>query len=375
MHPTFLPYGHQIIEESDIQAVIAALKSGWLTTGPAVSNFEDDLCRYTGAKYGVAVSSGTAALHAAMAALDIGPGDEVIVPPITFVATANCVLYQGATPVFADVDEHTLLIDPAAVEAAITKKTKAIIAVDYAGQPCVWDKLQQIAQKNNLPLIADSCHALGANYKGQMTGTLADINIFSFHPVKHITTAEGGMALTNDGTLAERMRVFKRHGITTTPSQRERSGLWFYEMQMLGYNYRISDLQCALGSAQLKRLPQWLDTRISLAQCYDSIFANNSKVQPLKKRPEVRHSYHLYVVQVPNRDKCFAALRSAGIGANVHYIPVYLHPYYQQLGYKQGLCPNAENVYKKILTLPLWVGMTNADVRRVANIVLEVCDV
>lgn len=212
--PHFIPYGQQIIDDDDIAAVVSALRSDWLTTGPAVERFEADICSYTGARYGVAVSSGTAALHAAMFALNIGPGDEVIVPPMTFAASANCILYQGGTPIFADVNADTLLIDSAAVEAAITSRTKAIIAVDYAGQPCDWDALRTIADKYHLALVADGCHALGAAYKGCQVGTLADITVFSFHPVKHITTGEGGMAVSNDEELAARMRAFRGHGIT-----------------------------------------------------------------------------------------------------------------------------------------------------------------
>ncbi|MDR2574408.1 MAG: UDP-4-amino-4,6-dideoxy-N-acetyl-beta-L-altrosamine transaminase [Desulfovibrio sp.] len=362
--PRFLPYGRQIIDDADIQAVVDVLRSDWLTTGPAVECFETDACAYTGAGHGVAVASGTAALHAAMFALDIGRGDEVIVTPMTFAASANCILYQGGTPVFADVDADTLLLDPAAVEAAITPRTKAIIAVDYAGQPCHWDKLRTIADKQHLALVADSCHALGAAYKGRRVGTLADITAFSFHPVKHITTGEGGMAVTNDAALAARMRAFRGHGITTTARQREKSGAWFYEMTELGYNYRITDFQCALGSSQLKKLDGWIARRNQLAQAYDAALAG-SAVRPLAKRSAMRHAYHLYVVRTPERNTVFKHLRAQGIGANVHYIPVHMHPYYQELGYKKGICPIAEAAYETILTLPLWPGMRGEDVERV----------
>lgn len=367
MTTPFLPYGHQIIDESDIASVAETMRGDWLTTGPAVARFEDAVCQYTSARFGVAVSSGTAALHTAMFALGIGPGDEVIVPPMTFAATANCVLYQGGTPIFADVDEATLLIDPAAVEAAITPRTRAVIAVDYAGQPCDWNALRHIADRHHLALVADACHALGAAYHDRRVGTLADISVFSFHPVKHITTGEGGMAVTDDAALAERMRAFRGHGITTTASQREKAGAWFYEMTELGYNYRISDIQCALGCAQLRRLPQWLDTREHLARCYDAAFAASASVRPLARRPEVRHAYHLYVVRIPDRDVCFSRMRAVGIGVNVHYVPVHLHPYYQRRGYRRGLCPVAEAAYGSILTLPLWAGMTEDDVRRVCG--------
>ena len=227
MSDKFIPYGRQTIDDEDIEAVVSVLKSDWLTTGPAVDRFEADVCAFTGAKDGVAVCNGTAALHAAMFALGIGPGDEVIVPPITFAATANCVLYQGGRPVFVDVEEDTLLIDPNKIEEAITPRTKAIIGVDYAGQPCDWDALRAIADTHNLALVADACHSLGAEYKGRKVGTLADISCFSFHPVKNMTTGEGGMCVTNNEEYAQRMRIFRNHGITTTASQREKSGAWF----------------------------------------------------------------------------------------------------------------------------------------------------
>lgn len=361
--PHFIPYGRQTIDDDDIAAVVDVLHSDWLTTGPAVERFETDICAYTGARHGVAVSNGTAALHAAMFALSIGPGDEVIVPPMTFAASANCILYQGGTPVFADVDAATLLIDPAAVEAAITPRTKAIIAVDYAGQPCDWDALRAIADRHHLALVADGCHALGASFKGRKVGTLADITVFSFHPVKHITTGEGGMAVTNDERLAARMRAFRGHGITTTASQREKSGAWFYEMTELGYNYRITDFQCALGSSQLKKLNVWIDKRNELAQAYEAALAGQDSIRPLKCREDVRHAYHLYVVRTSGRDALFHHLRANGIGANVHYVPVHLHPYYRNVvGTREGLCPVAEAAYRDILTLPLWPGMTEKDI-------------
>lgn len=366
MAHSFLPYGRQIIDDDDIAAVVETLRSDWLTTGPAVERFEADVCAFTGARHGIAVSSGTAALHAAMHALGIGPGDEVIVPPMTFAATANCALYQGGTVVFADVSPDTLLVDPSAVEAAITPRTKAVIAVDYAGQPCDWDALRAITHKHGLALVADACHALGAEYKGRKVGMLADISVFSFHPVKHITTGEGGMCLTNDEALAGKMRTFRGHGITTTASQREKTGGWFYEMTDLGYNYRITDIQCALGSSQIKKLPGWIAKRNELAALYDKAFSG-SAVRPLGKRGDVLHAYHLYVVRVPDRDATFKRLRESGIGVNLHYIPVHLHPYYQNLGFCRGLCPVAEAAYAEILTLPLWPGMDDGDIARVSG--------
>ncbi len=361
----FLSYGRQIIDDDDIAAVVSVLRSDWLTTGPAVERFEADVCAFTGAAHGVAVCNGTAALHAAMHACGVGPGDEVIVPPMTFAATANCVLYQGGRPVFADVDAETLLIDPRTVEAAVTPRTKAIIGVDYAGQPCDWDALRAIADRHKLLLVADACHALGAEYKGRKAGTLADISVFSFHPVKHITTGEGGMCLTNDSALARKIRVFRGHGITTDARRREETGAWFYEMTELGYNYRISDIQCALGASQLRKLPGWLAARNALAGAYDAALAGTA-LQPLGKRADITHAYHLYVVRTPDRDAVFTRLRSKGIGANVHYVPVHLHPYYREkLGTREGVCPKAERAYAEILTLPLWPGMAMDDIRRV----------
>lgn len=370
MGKTLMPYGRQIIDDYDITSVVDVLRSDWLTTGPAVEHFEDDVCAYTGAAYGVAVANGTAALHAAMSALAIGKGDEVIVTPMTFAASANCILYQGGTPVFADVDPDTLLLDPAAVEAAITSHTRAIIAVDYAGQPCDWDSLRVIADKHKLALVADSCHALGGIYKDCKVGTLADITVFSFHPVKHITTGEGGMAVTNDPRLAAAMRAFRGHGITTTASQREKSGAWFYEMTSLGYNYRITDFQCALGSSQLKKLDGWIARRHALAQAYEEAF-KGTIVKPLVKQLHVSHAYHLYVVRIPDRDNVFKQLREAGIGVNIHYIPVHLHPYYREnLGTRPGSFPVAEKAYEQILTLPLWPAMTQSDVNWVVKTLL-----
>lgn len=366
----FLPYGRQDIDDSDIQSVVEILQSDWLTTGPAVERFEEDVCNYTGARHGVAVANGTAALHAAMYALDIGEGDEVIVPPMTFAASANCVLYQGGTPVFADVLANTLLLDPAAVEAAITPRTRAIVGVDYAGQPCDWDVLRAIADKHSLALVADACHALGATYEGRRVGTLADISVFSFHPVKHITTGEGGMAVTDDARLAARMRTFRGHGITTTASEREKAGGWFYEMTELGYNYRITDFQCALGSSQLKRLDGWIARRNALARLYGTALCDTA-ARPLARRENILHAYHLYVVRVADRDAIFRRLRADGIGCNVHYVPVHLHPYYRRtLGTGEGMCPVAEAAYREILTLPLWPGMAETDVERVCKALL-----
>lgn len=366
----FLPYGRQSIDDDDIAAVASVLRSDWLTTGPAVEAFEAAVCTYTGAAHGVAVCNGTAALHTALAALEIGPGDEVIVPPLTFAASANCVLYRGGVPVFADVEPDTLLISPQAAEAAVSPRTRAIIGVDYAGQPCDWAALRAVADRHKLALVADACHALGAEYRGQKVGTLADISVFSFHPVKQITTGEGGMCMTDDPALALRMRKFRNHGISGTAAQREKTGDWFYEMTDLGYNYRISDIQCALGRSQLRKLPAWLEKRRSLAGRYTAVF-QGSPVLPLAQREDRSHARHLYVVKVENRDFAFQEMRKRGLGVNVHYIPVYLHPYYQRRGWRKGLCPEAERAFESILTLPLWPGLDDGDVRRISSALLE----
>jgi perosamine synthetase len=364
---TLLPYGHQHIDEDDIRAVIEVLRSDWLTTGPKVAEFEQAFADFVDAREAVAVSSGTAALHAAMYAIGIGPGDEVIVPAMTFAASANCVVFQGGTPVFADVDPDTLLLDPAHVEVKITPRTKTIIAVDYTGQPCDYDALRTIADRHGLILMDDACHALGGSYKGRPVGSLADLNIFSFHPVKHITTGEGGMITTDDPDLARRMRVFRNHGITSDHRQREQQGSWFYEMVDLGYNYRLTDLQCALGMSQLRRLPAWVARRQEIARRYDAAFAKTPAVEPLGVREDVSHAYHLYVVRLDltqlraTRADVFAALRAEGIGVNVHYIPVHWHPYYQQLGYEKKLCPVAEAAYERLISLPMFPAMTDDD--------------
>jgi perosamine synthetase len=364
-----IPYGRQTIDDDDIRAVVKVLQSDWLTTGPKVDEFEQTFTKLVGAKEAVAVSSGTAALHAAMYALAIGPGDEVIVPPMTFAATVNCVVFQGGTPVFVDVDPDTLLIQPDQIKAKITSRTKAVVAVDYTGHPADYDTIKSITRQNGIALVADACHALGASYKGLPVGSLADLNAFSFHPVKHIATGEGGMITTDDPEFAQRMRVFRNHGITSDHRQREETGSWFYEMVDLGYNYRLTDLQCTLGISQLRKHPNWLKRRREIAQMYNDAFAEFSAVSPLHVENHVDAAYHLYVVQL-NLDKSqvdradiFNALRAAGIGVNVHYIPVHLHPFYKNnFDTKTGLCPVAENAYKKILSLPIFPALKDDEV-------------
>ena len=433
--PRFIPYARQSIDENDVAAVCKVLRSDWLTTGPKVSEFEEAFAQYAGAKHAVAVSSGTAALHAAMFALGIGPKDEVIVPPMTFAATANCVVYRGATPIFVDVDPNTLLIDPVQVEAKITPKTRAVIGVDYAGQPCDWDALRDIATHHDLVLIADGCHALGAEYKGKRVGCLADLTAFSFHPVKHITTGEGGMITTDNSEFAERMRIFRNHGITRDPARfaspegvKIRSALgprpsaqsWFYEMRYLGYNYRITDFQCALGLSQMTKLSSFLQRRWEIAALYDDELACVHGIKPLDLRPDVLsakqtsamllssapllalngdplrgvqpgcsmplalcalpslHAYHLYVLRMDlevlsaDRAAIFQTLRQDGIGVNVHYIPVHMHPFYRKhFGTGRGSCPVAEAAYDEIISLPMSAEMSDEDVSRVIEEVFQ----
>lgn len=376
---TMLPYGRQWIDEDDITAVTAVLRSDWLTTGPNVPEFETAFAGFVGAREAVAVSNGTAALHAAMHALGIGPGDEVIVPVMTFAASANCVVYQGGTPVFADVQADTLLIDPDDVAAKITARTKAIVAVDYAGQPCDYERLHTLARQHGLKLVADACHAIGGAYREMPVGTLADLSTFSLHPVKHITTGEGGVITTHDDEMARRMRVFRNHGITTDHRQRAEQGAWFYEMVELGYNYRLTDFQCALGLSQLRKLPGWVARRQAIARTYDAAFAGLTAVAPLTTRPEVSHAYHLYVVRFDlsqltvDRNTLFQALRTEGMGVNLHYIPVHLHPFYRQrLGTRPGLCPAAEAAYAEIMSLPIFPQMSDEDVQDVITAVSKI---
>jgi perosamine synthetase len=379
-----LPYGRHHIDDDDVAAVTRALRSDWLTSGPAVGDFEDAFAAAVGAAHAVAVSSGTAALHAAMFAAGVGPGDEVIVPPMTFAATANAAVYQGATPVFADVCADTLLVDPKTVAEKITPRTRAIVGVDYAGQPCDYDALRSAIASaprttRKIVLVADACHALGARDAGRPVGTLADLSTFSLHPVKHVTTGEGGAVTTEDAELARRMRAFRNHGITTDHQQRSAQASWLYEMVDLGYNYRLTDVQCALGVSQLAKLAARVTRRQAIAADYIRAFAAIPEVQPLAVRPGVTHAYHLFVLRVDtsalacDRATFFSALRRENIGVNVHYIPVHFHPFYRQrFGTGPGLCPIAEAAYERIVTLPLFPAMTAGDVRDVVEAVTKV---
>jgi perosamine synthetase len=354
-----IPYGRQTLDEADIQAVIEALRHDFLTGGPQIPAFEAELAACCAVTEAVVMSSGTAALHAACALLDLQPGDEVIVPAMTFAATANAVLYCGGTPVFADIQPQTLLLDPAAVAERIGPKTRAIIAVDYGGQPCDYNALDDLAKGHGLVFIADACHSLGASYQGRPVGSLADISCLSFHPVKPITTGEGGALLTQNPAWAERARRFRNHGLDSDFARRTQQGRWNYEMLELGYNYRLTDIQAALGRSQLRKLPDFIRQRQASSHYYDARLAEVPGIRPLMVEPDRSSGRHLYAVRLAHRDHAFARLREQGIGVNVHYRPVYLHPYYQaQFGHRPGLCPRAEAAFAELLSLPLYVGLT-----------------
>ncbi len=377
----FIPYGHQIIEDEDIDAVVKCLRSEWLTTGPLVKEFEGALASFCGVRYAVTLSSGTASLHALINAMSIERGDKVIVPAITFVATANAVLFQGATPIIADIDPNTLLIDPKDVERKITDRTKAVIAVDYAGQPCDYDELLTICNKYNIYLISDACHALGAQYRGNYMGTFGKGAVFSFHPVKHITTCEGGAIATNDKDIYERSIMFRNHGIDIDFRQRQKREAYDYNMVMLGWNYRLSDVQCALGLSQLRRLRKWIEKRRYLAALYRELLKGIDEVAPLVELPYRVNSFHLFVIRVlPHglRDKVFQFMRRRGIGVNVHYKPIHHHKFYQEY-YKQyysngqlhDIAPNAQMVSSQILTLPLYPALNDKDIKYVVEVLKD----
>jgi len=380
-----LPYGRQSLDEDDIQAVVDVLKSDWLTTGPKVHEFEEAFANWVGAKYAVSFSSGTAALHGAAFAAELGLGDEAITTPMTFCATANCVLYQGATAVFADVCDDTLNLDPDEVCRKLSSHTKAIIAVDYAGHPAALDELRQIADRAGAVLIEDACHALGAEYKKKRVGSIADMTVFSFHPVKHITTGEGGMVTTDNPQLAETLARFRNHGISSEARQRQESGQWFYEMSFLGFNYRLTDIGCALGLSQLGKLEANLERRREIAAQYTRAFQGVPEVCSAITLPATRAdvipAWHLYPIRLNleslpvGRAEVFRALRAENIGVNVHYIPVHRHPYYRgrfPATSRPGSFPVAENAYERLISLPMFHSMTAHDAEDVIRAVHKV---
>lgn len=370
--PEFLSYGHQSIDEEDIQIVIETLRSPFLTQGPKIKEFEQAIADYVGAQYAVAFCNGTAALHAACYAAGIGEGDEVITSPITFAASANCVRYLGGTVVFADIDANTYNIDPSEVRRKITSNTKAIIPVDFTGQPADMETIMEIASEHNLVVIEDSAHSLGAEYKGDKVGTQADMTMFSFHPVKPITTAEGGIIVTNNEEYYRKLQLFRSHGIEQTEYSVEQ-GDWYYEMTDLGYNYRMTDLQAALGLSQMTKIDSFIQQRREIATFYTGAFQDIEGVIVPKQLEETNSGWHLYMIQLEraSRKQIFEQMRSLNIGVHVHYIPVYWHPYYQQLGYERGLCPNAENWYERALTLPIHPSITTENLSIIVSNIKE----
>lgn len=369
----FIPYGRQIIDEDDIAAVTGVLRGDWLTTGPAVVEFEAAFADAVGAEHAVACSNGTAALHLSMLAAGIGPGDEVIVPSMTFAASANCARFVGADVVFADVRDDTLNLDVEHARALVTDRTAAIVTVDYAGVPGDLDGVRALCDEHDLVMVEDGCHAPGATHRGRPVGSIADLTSFSFHPVKHLTTAEGGMVTTNDPELARRARRLRNHGIDTDFRQRETAGTWEYDVAELGFNYRLPDLNCALGLSQLEKLPGWVERRRTLAGRYADLLGDEPRLRLPHEPEDVEASWHLYPVRITGeraadiRAEVFEVLRAAGIGVNVHYKPVHLHGYYRDLGYEPGLTPVAEAAYDGLLSLPMWPGLTDEQQDQVVN--------
>jgi perosamine synthetase len=376
---SLLPYGHQSIDDDDIRAVVEVLRSDWLTTGPKIAEFEEAFAAYVNSKCAVSFSSGTAALHGASFAAGLRPGDEAITTPMTFCATTNCVLYQGATPIFADVCRDTLNIDPNEIERRMTNKTKALLPVDYAGHPADLDEILELAERNGLVVIEDACHALGAEYKGSRIGSVSHMTVFSFHPVKHITTGEGGMVTTDDAKLARQLRIFRNHGIDSDARERHTNGNWCYDMVSLGYNYRLTDIGCALGMSQLGKLEANLARRRQIANQYTAVFQEIRGIIPLTVRQDVNPAWHLYPIKLDlanlrvGRSEIFAALRAEGLGVNVHYIPVHLHSYYRKkFGYQIGDYPAAEGAYQRLISLPMFHGMSEQNVEDVIEGVSKV---
>ncbi len=379
---TKIYYGHQYIDEADIQAVVEVLKSDTITCGPKITELEEKLCRITGAKYAVVCSNGTAALHMACMAAGAGEGDEVITTPITFAASANCALYCGARPVFADINEETYNIDPEEVKKLTNARTKAVVAVDYTGQSVELDELLSICRANHLVLIEDGAHVIGTRYKGRCNGSIADMTTLSFHPVKTVTSGEGGAVLTNSEEYYEKLLLYRAHGITKdfAKMENEPDGPWYYEQVALGLNYRMTDIQAALLISQLDKLPLFMERRKEIVRTYNEAFAKLPQIIVQKEIPESDTTRHLYILRLNlsklsiDRRRFFEALAAENICCNVHYIPTYYFPYYQRLGYERGLCPKAEKLYEEIISLPLYYAMTDKDVQDVIRAVTRIAD-
>ncbi len=375
-------YGHQYIDEADIQAVTEVLRSDFLTCGPKIGELEKKLCALTGAKYAVVCANGTAALHIASLSAGVGEGDEVITKPITFAASANCALYCGARPVFTDIDSETYNIDPAKVEAAVTPRTKAVVAVDYTGQSADLTPLMEICKKHGLTLIEDGAHVIGTTYKGKPNGSIADMTTFSFHPVKTVTGGEGGAVLTNDEALYRKLLLYRAHGITRDESLMEHQpdGPWYYEQIALGYNYRMTDIQAALIISQLDKLPVFRARRKEIVKRYDEAFGEMPELFVQREIPDSDTTRHLYILRIVpeklkiDRRQFFDALAAENVHCNVHYIPTYYFPHYEKLGYRRGLCPNAEKLYEEIVSLPLYYAMSDEDTESVIEAVKKIVD-
>ncbi|MCM1154016.1 MAG: UDP-4-amino-4,6-dideoxy-N-acetyl-beta-L-altrosamine transaminase [Roseburia sp.] len=373
-------YGHQYIDEADIQAVVDVMRSEALTCGPKIGELEQKLCKLTGAKYAVVCSNGTAALHIACLAAGISPGDEVITTPITFAASANCALYCGARPVFADIDADTYNIDPASVAKCVTDKSRAVVAVDFTGQSVDLDPLLELCRQKNMVLIEDGAHVIGTRYKGKANGSIADMTTFSFHPVKTVTGGEGGAVLTNSEKYYQKLLLYRSHGITRDESLLEHpaDGPWYYEQLALGYNYRITDMQAALIISQLDKLDRFSSRRKEIVARYNEAFSGMPGIFIQKEIPESDTTRHLYILRIKpeeltiDRKRFFAALAAENVCCNVHYIPTYYFPYYEKMGYQRGICPNAEKLYEEIITLPLYYAMTDEDVESVIRAVEKI---
>ncbi|MBI2267559.1 MAG: UDP-4-amino-4,6-dideoxy-N-acetyl-beta-L-altrosamine transaminase [Armatimonadetes bacterium] len=377
---TFLPYARQWVGEKEVEKVTQVLRSDWITQGPVTREFEKEFARKVGARFAVSVNSGTSALHVALAAIGIGSPDEVITSPFTFAATSNAVLYLNGVPKFADIDPKTYNLDPDKAEARLSPNTRVILPVHFAGQPCNMDRLVAFSCKHRLFLLEDAAHALGATYRGKKIGSIGSVTIFSFHPVKHITTGEGGMVVTNNEAVAERAYMIRTHGIDKDAGKRfGKEGNWFYQMVALGYRFNMSEMQAALGLCQLEKLDDFLERRREIAGQYQSAFRDMPEVVTPHVEADSEHAWHLYTLQIRRealrvgRDRIIEALKAENIGANVHYIPVHLHPYYREnLDTKEGDYPIAEGLYRKILTLPLFPRMTDKDVEDVILAVKKV---
>lgn len=379
---TKLFYGHQHIDDADIAAVTEVLKSDYLTCGPKITELEKRLCEITGAKYAVVVSNGTAALHIACQAAGVTEGDEVITTPITFAASANCALYCGAKPVFADINERTYNIDPASIEAHMTDKTKAVVAVDFTGQAVELDSILKLCKEKGVVLIEDGAHSIGTKYNGAGVGSVADMTTFSFHPVKTVTGGEGGAVLTNNEEYYKKLVLYRAHGITrdTSLMEKESVGGWYYEQIALGMNYRMTDIQAALVLSQLDKLKLFSDRRKEIVAKYNAAFEQIPEVTVQEEIPESDTTRHLYILRIKpellnvDRKGFFDAMAAENICCNVHYIPVYYHPYYEHLGYKKGLCPKAEKLYDEMMSLPLYYDMTDKDVDDVIAAVKKIVE-